>query len=48
MYDLPKNMCCACESSVHLDVPSIGFVCVCNVIGFLGHNCLLSSCCFFL
>ena len=22
-------VCCACDPSVHLDVPSIGFVCVC-------------------
>ena len=25
-----KNcVCCACDSNVHLDVSSIGFVCVC-------------------
>ena len=23
-------VCCACDPSVHLDVPSIGFVCVCR------------------
>ena len=23
-------VCCACDSSVHLDVPSIGCVCVCR------------------
>ena len=36
-------VCCACDPSVHLDVPSIGFVyvCVCD------HRCLLSSCCLF-
>ena len=27
---LPKHVCCACNPSVHLDVLSIGCVCVCR------------------
>ena len=26
VYCLPKNMCCACDPSVQLSVPSLGFV----------------------
>ena len=26
MYGLPKNVCCACDPSERLSVPSIGFV----------------------
>ena len=28
MYGLPKNVYCACDPNVHLDIPSIVFVCV--------------------
>ena len=36
MYGRPKNVCCVCDPSVHLDVPSICFVCVfvCFCISF--------------
>ena len=26
MYGLSKSVCCACDHSVHLDAPSIGFI----------------------
>ena len=29
VWSSKECVCCACDSSVHLDVPSIGFVCVC-------------------
>ena len=48
--------CCACDPSVHLSVPSIGFVDVfiCWKLSphlrvlELDHRCLLSLCCFFM
>ena len=57
MYGLPKNVCCVCDPSIHLDVPSIGFVCVgcaCRKLSphfgvcELDHRCLLSSVMLFL
>ena len=30
MYGLQKSVCCASDPNVHLDVSSIGFVCVCR------------------
>ena len=47
--------CCACDPSVHLSVPSIGFVYVFVYrklsphlgVWELDHRCLLSLCCFF-
>ena len=46
-------VCCTCDPSVHLDVPSIIFVCVCQKLSShsgvwaLDHRCMLPSCCFF-
>ena len=45
--------CCACDPSMHLSVPSIGFVFVCRklsphlIVWELDNRCLLSLCCFF-
>ena len=49
MYGLPKSVCCACDPSLYLDVPSIGFVCVsvCRKLSAQFERCLLSSCYFF-
>ena len=48
MYGLPKGVCCACDPSVHLDVPSIGFVCrklsPYLRVWELDHRCLFSPC----
>ena len=52
MYDLPKSVCVACDFSVHLDVPSICFVCDCISrmlsphlrISELTHMCFVSLC----
>ena len=58
MYGLIRciSVCCACDPSVHLDIPSIGLFVLVYVerlsthIGVrdLGRRCFLSSCCFFL
>ena len=29
VWSSKELVCCACDPSVHLDVPSIGFVCSC-------------------
>ena len=29
VWSSKDSVCCACDPSVHLDVPSIGSVCVC-------------------
>ena len=29
MHGLAKSVCCACDPNARLDVPSIGFICVC-------------------
>ena len=52
VWSSKEYVCCACDPSVHLDVISIGFVCVCVCrklsphfgVGELDHRCLLSSC----
>ena len=55
VWSSKECVCCACDPSVHLSIPSIGFVYVFVYrklslhlrVGELDHRCLLSLCCFF-
>ena len=55
VWSSKECMCCACDPSMHIDVPSISYVCYCVFrklsphlrVAELDHKGLLSSYCFF-